>query len=311
MVLTTVIGVNSEGKHLSTAPTHRTPDDGQAWSRRWRTWLRTLGLTGGERSGSRVKRLDVLHGRIVAQVQDRSGQLCDVEIRFVPWSDEEWQRVVDALSSQALFAAQLLAGDLPPDLDRTVAAIGVQLLPTKTEELEHECSCHFEGHKSCDHIAAVYAALGELLPEDPWLLFRLRGRDQQGLLRSLRAQRSRAENSASTAPSDKTENRRNSATGFYRASGAVEEEIQPLSEQVAGFWGSARAQNDFRPHILSPAVELTLLRRLGPPPLGNATLSTYETLTTLYRRISRAALDLAYATDSPEHSPENGENGTN
>ncbi|MCC6457128.1 MAG: hypothetical protein IT328_19380 [Caldilineaceae bacterium] len=296
---------------MSTASTHRTPDEGQAWSRRWRTWLRTLGLAGGERSGSRVKRLDVLHGRIVAQVQDRSGQLCDVEIRFVPWSDEEWQRVVDALSSQALFAAQLLAGDLPPDLDRTVAATGVELLPATIEELEHECSCHIDGRKSCDHIAAVYAALGELLPEDPWLLFRLRGRDQQGLLRSLRAQRSRAESSPSAAAADKTENRRSSATGFYRASGAVEEEIQPLSEQVAGFWGSARAQNDFRPHILSPAVELTLLRRLGPPPLGNAALSTYEALTTLYRRISRAALDLAYDTDSPENSPENGDHSAN
>jgi uncharacterized Zn finger protein len=247
----------------------------------------------------------VLHGRIVAQVQDRSSQLCDVEIRFAPWSDEEWQRVVDALSSQALFAAQLLAGDLPPDLDRTVAATGVQLLPTRMEELEHECSCHIDGRKTCEHVVAVYAALGELLPEDPWLLFRLRGRDQQGLLRSLRAQRSRTENNPSTSASDKTENRRSSATGFYRATAAAEEEIQPLSEQVAGFWGSAKAQNDFRPHILSPAVELSLLRRLGPPPLGSAAISTYEALTTLYRRMSQAALDLAYATDMPENSAEN------
>src|SRR3712207_6022337 len=100
---------------------HRTPDGGQVWSSRWRTWLRTLGLHRVERS-SRVRRLEVLHGRIVAQVQDRSGQLCDIEIRFAPWSDEEWQRVVDALSGQALFAAQLLAGDLPPELDRAVAA---------------------------------------------------------------------------------------------------------------------------------------------------------------------------------------------
>lgn len=290
---------------MSNALTHRIPDDKQAWSRRWRTWLRSLGLAGGDRSTSRVKQLEVLHSRIVAQVQERSGQQCDVEIRFAPWSDEEWQRVVDALGSQALFAAQLLAGDLPPDLDRTVAAAGVQLLPVRLEEIEHDCSCQVDSRKICDHIVAVYAALGELLPEDPWLLFRLRGRDQQGLLRSLRTQRNRTENSQSAYPPAKTDSRRNGDTGFYRATAAVEEEIPPLENQIAGFWGSAKAQHDFRPHILSSAVELALLRRLGPPPLGTAAVSTYEALTTLYRRISQAALDLAYAADSTE----NGENG--
>lgn len=280
--------------------TQRTPDDRQAWLRRWRTWLRSLGLAGGDRSTSRVKRLEVLHSRIVAQVQERGGQQCDVEIRFIPWSDEEWQRVVDALGSQALFAAQLLAGDLPPDLDRTVAAVGVQLLPMRLDEIEHDCSCQVDRRKICDHVMAVYAALGELLPEDPWLLFRLRGRDQQGLLRSLRTQRNRTESTQPAYTAAKTDSRRSGDTGFYRATAAVEEEIQPLGDQIAGFWGSAKAQQDFRPHILSPAVELALLRRLGPPPLGAAAVSTYEALTTLYRRISQAALDLAYSADNVE-----------
>jgi uncharacterized Zn finger protein len=154
-------------------------------------------------------------------------------------------------------------------------------------------------------VIAVYAALGELLPEDPWLLFRLRGRDQQGLLRSLRTQRSRSESSHSTSAA-KTESRRSSDTGFYRATAAVQEEIPPLDDQVVGFWGSAKAQQDFRPHILSPTVELALLRRLGPPPLATSASSTYEALTTLYRRISQAALDLAYAADNTENH-ENGE----
>ena len=286
---------------------HRASDDKQAWARRWRTWLRTLGLAGGERTTSRVKRLEVQHGRVVAQVQERNGQLCDVEIRFTPWSDDEWQRVIDALGSQALFAAQLLAGDLPPDLDRTVAAAGVQLLPTRVEEIEHDCSCQIDPRKVCDHVTAVYAALGELLPEDPWLLFRLRGRDQQGLLRSLRAQRSRVESNQPTNGTDKSENRRNGKTGFYRANDTLEEGILPIEDQISSFWGSGKAQQDFRPHIISPLVELALLRRLGPPPLGAAAISTYDALTILYRRISQAALDLAYAVDNLE----NGESGEN
>jgi uncharacterized Zn finger protein len=240
----------------------------------------------------------VLHGRIVAQVQERNGHLYDVEIRFAPWSDEEWQRVVDALGSQALFAAQLLAGDLPSDLERTIAASGVQLLPTRIEEIEHDCSCNVDRRRICDHVMAVYNALGEVLPEDPWLLFRLRGRDQQGLLRNLRNQRSRIENGHASVTSSKSDHRRNGENGFYRATAAVEEEIQPLADQVSSFWGSGKAQQDFRPHILSPAVELALLRRLGPPPLGAAAVTTYEALSTLYRCISQAALNLAYAADN-------------
>jgi uncharacterized Zn finger protein len=289
---------------LSNGFDHRTQDDRQAWARRWRSWLRSLGLAGGERSTSRVRRLEVLHGSVIAQVHERSGHQCDVEIRFTPWSDDEWQRVVDALSSQALFAAQLLAGDLPSDLDRTVAAVGVQILPTRLEETEHDCSCHIMKSRACEHVMAVYAALGELLPEDPWLLFRLRGRDQQALLRNLRTQRNRNEMSQPSAPHTKQEGRRNGDTGFYRTSAAIEEEIPPLDEQIASFWGSGKAQQDFRPHILPPTVELALLRRLGPPALGDASMSTYEALTTLYRRISQAALDLAYSTDNAE----NGEN---
>ena len=290
---------------------HQTPDDKQTWTRRWRTWLRSLGLAGGDRSTSRVKRMEVLHSRVVAQVQERSGQQCDVEIRFSAWSDEEWQRVVDALSSQALFAAQLLAGDLPPDMERTVAAAGVQILPTRTEEIEHECSCHLTPRRVCEHVTVVYAALGELLPEDPWLLFRLRGHDQQGLLRNLRTQRSRNEGNPAAYGASKSDSRRNGEGGFYRATAAVEEEIQPLDGQIANFWGSGKAQQDFRPHILPPTVELALLRRLGPPPLGTDSFSTYEALTTLYRRISQAALDLAFAADNAEATIEGGDTGEN
>lgn len=286
---------------LSNGFTQRTPDDQQAWARRWRTWQRTLGLTGSERTTSRVKRLEVQHGRVIAQVQERNGQPCDVEIRFAPWSDEEWQRVVDVLGSQALFAAQLLAGDLPPDLERTVASAGVQLLPARLDEIEHDCACSIDPRKVCEHVMAVYAALGELLPEDPWLLFRLRGRDQQGLLRSLRTQRSRTENSPHTPSGSPRETRRNGEAGFYRTTAAVEEEIPSLEDQIEGFWGSGKAQQDFRPHILLPSVELVLLRRLGPPPLGTEGMQTYDALTTLYRRISQAALDLAYAANDAEN----------
>lgn len=284
--------------------------NGQGWSRQWRTWLRTLGLAEDD-CGARIKRLEVLPGRITATAQDRSGTVCEVEIRFVPWSDEQWQRAIDALGSQALYAAQLLAGDLPPDLDSTLAAAGVRLLPAGLEELEHRCSCHPNLRRPCEHAAAVYLALGELLADDPWLLFRLRGRDQQIVLRGLRTQRARTGESSNTPALNKPAGR-NAGGGFYRAASVTggDEEILPLDQQIEHFWGNSKALGDFRPHIVLAPVELALLRRLGSPPTAAAGSDTYERLAQIYRRISREAMTLAYASDPENGSHDNGDSGT-
>jgi len=273
----------------------RTPQDSHSWSRRWRSWQRNLGLADDGRSVAQVKRLEVLPGRVIATVQERGAPPCEVTIVFRTWRDEEWQRVIDALSSQALYAAQLLAGDLPPDMDRALAAAGVQLLPERLDEIEHTCTCGAAERKPCSHLATVYRSLGDLLAEDPWLLFRLRGRDQQGLLRGLRTQRSRENGAASARPA--RHNGRD--TGFYRAAGAAThaEEIPALDDHVENFWGSGKAQTDFRPQIFLPTVELALLRRLGPPPLGGADSDIYDDLAALYRRISQHAFTVAYAAD--------------
>jgi uncharacterized Zn finger protein len=282
--------------------------DGQGWSRQWRTWLRTLGLAEGERSGARVKRLEVTPGLITATVQDRNGASCEVEMRVAMWSEEQWQRVMDALGSQAIFAAQLLAGDLPPEMEQALTTAGVQLLPAGMDELLHRCTCDHPGRRPCEHITAVYLALGDMLADDPWLLFRLRGRDQQTVLRGLRTQRTRSADSSS-APA-RPADRHQADAGFYRAASVTtaDDEIPSLEQQVDGFWGSAKTIDTFRPHIMPSPVELVLLRRLGPPPMGAEGGDAYDRLAALYRRISREALTLAYAVE-PESVPENGDAG--
>ncbi len=281
---------------------------GQDWSRQWRTWLRTLGLADGER-GVRIRRLEVLPGRITASAQDRAGASCEVDIQFVMWSDEQWQRVIDALGSQALYAAQLLAGDLPSDLDRAVTAAGVQLLPKSLDEVHHYCTCHPHLQQPCEHVAAAYVALGDMVADDPWLLFRLRGRDQQAILRGLRAQRARTgETMTGGSALDREGSRATSNSGFYRAASVTssDDEIQPLDQQIDTFWGNAKALGDFRPHIVPAPVELALLRRLGPPPTTAAGNDTYERLVEIYRRISREAMTLAYAFDPENGNHDNG-----
>lgn len=281
----------------------RNQPDNRAWSQRWRRWLTKLSLANAARTGTRIKRMDVATGCIRASVQTRAGQVHDVEIRFPLWSDAEWQTVADALGSQAVYAAQLLAGEVPPELERTLSAAGVELLPPAANDLCFTCSCSPDGRKRCEHAGAVLAALGELLPEDPWLLFRLRGRDQQALLTALQAQRARPTDSGPSQLA-KPDARR---AGFYRAGSGPAAPGLDLNQEIDAYWGNTKALEDFRPHLHAPAVELVLLRRLGVPPLEGAGAEFYDELAALYRRIRQDTLNLAYAADNGDTAaPENG-----
>ena len=93
--------------------------------------------------------------------------------------------MIDALSGQALFAAQLLAGEMPQEIDAVFAAAGSSLFPSTEGELETECSCP-DWANPCKHVAATHYILAEQLDEDPFLLFRLRGRTQEQVMAALR-----------------------------------------------------------------------------------------------------------------------------
>ena len=85
---------------------------------------------------------------------------------------------LDALAEQAIFTAQLLAGEMPQDIEEAFEEAGASLFPKKRGDLETECSCP-DYANPCKHIAATHYILGERFDEDPFLIFRLRGRTQE------------------------------------------------------------------------------------------------------------------------------------
>jgi uncharacterized Zn finger protein len=111
-----------------------------------------------------------------------------VTLKVDPLSDRQWERVVEALADQALFSVQLLAGEMPADIEDLFTTAGVSLFPDKKAQLRTYCSCP-DSANPCKHVAAVHYILGEQFDEDPFLLFRLRGRSQDQLLAELRARR--------------------------------------------------------------------------------------------------------------------------
>jgi uncharacterized Zn finger protein len=116
--------------------------------------------------------------------------------------------------------------------------------------------------------------LGEQFDEDPFLLFRLRGRNQEQLLADLRARRA----------GEAEENLREEK---------VEEPTLPLSETLADFWGTNQPLDPVKTTIQPPTVTLPILKRLGQPSfLANDNL--IRLLGPAYQAIANKAVSVAY-----------------
>src|SRR5690606_13119623 len=127
------------------------------WSERWQELLNRLGYEPHLRRGrsyarrGQVKALEVQMGRVTATVEDRDLGLCEVEILVNRLTDEQWDRVLDALSRQAIYVAQLLAGDMPTNIDELFQQAGVNLLPGGDYDMEIRCGQCEAASQPCKH----------------------------------------------------------------------------------------------------------------------------------------------------------------
>ncbi len=271
------------------------------WARRWQTWLKQLSLDtdaeGGLR-GCRVKRMEISPGLIQAQVQDRELGAVAVEIRLAVLDDAQWERVIDALGSQAIYAAQLLAGNMPPEIEVVFAQAGASLLPVSRAEVQQSCSTCSPGPRPCRPLAAVYWQLGEMVGEDPWLLLRLRGRDRQQVLASIHERRNMGAEAAAGPSTPVSQPGAESAASFYTpgpsGAGNLPDETPSLEDQIGDYWGRRKVLEDIHHHLARPVVELALLRRLGPPTPTPDGQDAYGQIQTVYRRVTERVWALAF-----------------
>jgi uncharacterized Zn finger protein len=142
---------------------------------------RTYARTGA------VGELEVRAGEIVAAVQGSRPKPYKVTVRVRTYSEKEWDRTLAALASQVGHLAALLDGEMPPGVADDLAAAKIDLLPG-AGEVQPRCSCP-DWAEPCKHSAAVCYLVADTLDSDPFLLFLMRGRDQDSLLAGLRAKR--------------------------------------------------------------------------------------------------------------------------
>jgi uncharacterized Zn finger protein len=169
-------------------------DDEAWWVQRWVDLLNNYRFKKRLERGRRYARegnilnLDFKGTKVVALVQGTAEEPYKLSIWLDAFSDEDWSFVIDSLAEHALFSAQLLAGEMPDDIEGVFTSNGLSLFPFQLAEVHSRCDCP-DPKNPCKHIAAVYYQLGDFFREDPFILFQLRGRDRQQILDALRHKR--------------------------------------------------------------------------------------------------------------------------
>ena len=213
-------------------------------------------------------------GRISAKVQGSRPKPYDIAIEVTTLSDAEWAKVIDALGRQALFAAKLLAGEMPQDIEPLFTEVGLTLFPAKLRDLKTGCSCP-DSSNPCKHIAAAYYLLGEEFDRDPFLIFVLRGMSREALLSRL---------GTTSVPKAKEE---------VLPSSMPARAAEPINADVNVFWTGVAAPSDATvPVVEIPREPAPLVRRLGGFPFWRGETPLLESLREIYAAASQRGLEV-------------------
>jgi uncharacterized Zn finger protein len=262
------------------------------WADRWIKTLQRLmdaGRLSRGRSYARrgqVMEMNIEAGHVSARVQGSRRTPYRVTIRLVPLSSHQWDKVFDALAGQAIFAAQLLNGEMPTDIEAVFDAVQVPLFPTSQGDLKTDCSCP-DWANPCKHIAAVYYLLGERFDQDPFLLFQLRGRDKEQVAAALRERRVQA-----IEPEEPVRD-------LPEAVEAVE--TPALEASLDDYWTMGSVAEELAVHVAVPEVELALLKRLGVPDYLEAP-GFLAQMERVYAGVTERSLALAFAEEDLKES---------
>jgi uncharacterized Zn finger protein len=235
------------------------------WSRRFVEVLESFGMGGrlargrGYARTGQVMSLSLSTSMVVALVMGSRREPYRARIAVRKFSDEEWRRVEHALADRAVFAAKLLAGEMPPEIEEVFADLGLTLFPDTMREMSMDCTCP-DWEVPCKHLAATCYLLAESFDSDPFEILAWRGRSREDLLDRLRELRS------AIPPDDEPD---------Y---------VAPTpEEQLGSFWSRPKVARTAEPD--APARPDAVLDQLDPLTIGGRAVS--EELRPLYRALHR------------------------
>ncbi|WP_414583242.1 SWIM zinc finger family protein [Scytonema sp. PCC 10023] len=165
------------------------------WSQRWLDLLDSYRFKKRLERGRNYSRqgnvlsIEFKGAKVLARVQGSDPEPYKVSLSLDPFSEEQWGYVIETMSQKSIFAAKLLAGEMPQNMEDVFTSNGLSLFPFTLSDVHSKCSCPDKANP-CKHVAAIYYQLGDRFSEDPFVLFQLRGRTKEQIISDLRQLRS-------------------------------------------------------------------------------------------------------------------------
>jgi uncharacterized Zn finger protein len=237
------------------------------WSKRWVKTLESFDLGARLTRGKNYARkgqvisIDIDPGIVRAKVQGTRSKPYDVKIKLKPLSELEWEKATLAMASKAVFAARLLSGEMPQNIEEAFSSSGISLFPRKGDDLVTDCSCP-DWSNPCKHIAAVYYLLAEQFDCDPFLIFKLRGRTREQIIEDLRNMRAAG---AKPEPEE-----------MHGLAASPADLLKPLEERLDSYWQKGSEIDQLEINPTAPEIQNAVLKRLGDAPffIGDANMAT-------------------------------------
>ncbi len=233
------------------------------WSKRWIAVLENFGLgarlTRGRSYARRGQVIEIaIEPRGVrARVQGSRKEPYVVAIHVEPLGVAQWRRVAETVAQTPRFAAMLLNGEIPEDIEEAFHAANCTLFPRSIRDVRTQCSCP-DSSNPCKHVAAVYYLIGEEFDRDPFLLFAFRGLERDAILPAL--------------------------------------DVQEPREQRIQRHRAADNASAPRPPLERPPVDAWLLRRTGRFPFWHGSLPLEDALSGVYAKAGESAATLLAET---------------
>lgn len=265
------------------------------WAKRWIETLESFNL--GARLGrgksyarkGQVTSIKIETGLVRAKVQGSKPKPYSVTIKVRTLTGSKWELLAEKLALKPIFAAKLLAGEMPEDIDSAFMELGLSLFPETLDDLETDCSCP-DWSNPCKHIAAVYYLLGEEFDRDPFLIFKLRGVDIDDFMsilgKSYVPETAAEVGNFAEKPDEKT------GTALEAEKTPISTEPLPLDPET--FWGRSTENPEeektppLEAHI--PPVSAALPKRLGKFPFWRGEEDFPELLEEIYKKASLAGM---------------------
>jgi uncharacterized Zn finger protein len=228
--------------------------------------------------------------KVYAKVQGTAPEPYELSIWIDSFTDEDWNYIIDTLGAQAIYSAQLLAGEMPANIEEVFTANGLSLFPFTLTDVHSHCDCP-DKQNPCKHVAAVYYQLGDFFREDPFVLFQLRGRNKTDILDALRQKRrlaTEADAATDADPATDSAEKNTSAESMVTQPMSMAHAI-PETMALERFWYYSEPL-DPSLVVITPS-EQTVLDVLGIPPLPSGDAQTVMNyFSSLYQSVAQQAM---------------------